>query len=166
MYGEGAKTLANTAHGRALQRHSLHRSCIERWRCTGKLFETLCEMRLTAPDLTPPVGPFAQGVWAGDLLYLSGQVGQDPVSGKMVTGGIEAETGQAFENIRRVLAAAGLGFEHVIKAHVHLADINDFAVMNAIYAKIFDSPFPARTTVQVAKLALDARIEIEVIARR
>ena len=65
---------------------------------------------VTAPDLTPPVGPLAQAVWAGDLLYASGQVGQDPVSGAMVTGGIEAETRQAFENLLRVLAAAGLGF--------------------------------------------------------
>jgi 2-iminobutanoate/2-iminopropanoate deaminase len=121
---------------------------------------------VTAPDLTPPVGPFAQGVWAGDLLYASGQVGQDPVTGTMVAGGIEAETGQAFENMRRVLAAAGLGFEHVIKAHVFLADIEDFAAMNAIYGKVFTAPFPARTTVQVAKLALNARVEIDVVARR
>lgn len=121
---------------------------------------------VTAPDLTPPVGPFAQGVWAGDLLYASGQVGQDPVTGAMVTGGIEAETRQAFENLRRVLAAAGLGFDHVIKAHVFLVDIKDFAAMNAIYGTIFTAPFPARTTVQVAKLALSARVEIDVVARR
>jgi 2-iminobutanoate/2-iminopropanoate deaminase len=121
---------------------------------------------VTAPDLTPPVGPFAQGVWAGDLLYASGQVGQDPVTGALVTGGIEAETHQTFENMRRVLAAAGLGFEHVIKAHVFLADMNDFAAMNAIYGKMFAAPFPARTTVQVAKLALSARVEIDVVARR
>lgn len=121
---------------------------------------------VTAPDLTPPVGPFAQAVWAGDLLYASGQVGQDPVSGAMVTGGIEAETRQAFENLLRVLAAAGLGFEDVIKAHVFLVDINDFAAMNAIYGTIFTAPFPARTTVQVAKLALNARVEIYLVVRR
>jgi 2-iminobutanoate/2-iminopropanoate deaminase len=121
---------------------------------------------VTAPDLTPPVGPFAHAVWAGDLLYASGQVGQDPASGAMVQGGLESETLQAFENIKRVLAAAGLGFEDVIKAHVFLADMNDFSAMNAIYAKMFNSPFPARTTVQVAKLPLDARVEIDVIARR
>jgi 2-iminobutanoate/2-iminopropanoate deaminase len=103
---------------------------------------------VTAPDLTPPVGPFAQGVWAGDLLYASGQVGQDPATGTMVAGGVEAETHQTFENIRRVLAAAGLGFEHVIKAQVFLADMNDFSAMNAIYGKMFAAPFPARTTVQ------------------
>lgn len=121
---------------------------------------------VTAPDLTPPVGPFAHAVWAGDLLYASGQVGQDPVTGDVVAGGLESETRQAFENVRRVLAAAGLGFEHVIKAHVFLADMNDFAGMNAIYGEMFSAPYPARTTVQIAKLPLDARVEIDVVARR
>jgi 2-iminobutanoate/2-iminopropanoate deaminase len=121
---------------------------------------------VTAPDLTPPVGPFAQGVWAGDLLYASGQVGQDPSTGKMVAGGLEAETKQAFENIRRVLTAAGLGFEHVVKVHVFLADMNEFATMNAIYGTMFAAPYPPRTTVQVAKLALEARVEIDVVAWR
>jgi 2-iminobutanoate/2-iminopropanoate deaminase len=121
---------------------------------------------VTAPNLTPPVGPFAQAVWAGDLLYASGQVGQDPVTGNVVAGGLEAETRQAFENVRRVLAAAGLGFEHVIKAHVFLADMNDFAAMNAIYGEMFSAPYPARTTVQIARLPLDARVEIDVVARR
>ena len=119
---------------------------------------------VTAPDLTPPVGPFAQAVRAGDLLYTSGQVGQDPSTGAIVAGGIEAQTRQAFENIERVLSAAGLGFEHVVKTHVFLADINDFAAMNAIYGGIFAAPYPARTTVQVARLALDARVEIDVVA--
>lgn len=121
---------------------------------------------VTAPDLAPPVGPFAQGVWAGDLLYVSGQVGQDPASSAMVTGCIEAETRQAFGNLRRVLVAAGLGFEDVVKAHVFLVDIDDFAAMNAIYGNIFTAPFPARTTVQVAKLALGALVEIDLVARR
>ena len=121
---------------------------------------------VTAPDLTPPVGPFAQAVWAGDLLYASGQVGQNPATGAMVGDGAEAQTRQAFENLRRVLSAAGLGFEHVIKVHVFVADMDDFAAMNAIYGKIFTAPFPARTTVQVARLALDARVEIDLIARR
>ncbi len=119
-----------------------------------------------APDLTPPVGPFAQGVWAGDLLFCSGQVGQNPQTGAMVAGGIEPETRQAFENIRRVLAATGLGFSDVIRAQVYLADINDFGAMNAIYATIFAAPFPARTTTEVVRLALDARIEVDVIAKR
>lgn len=121
---------------------------------------------VTAPDLTPPVGPFAHAVWAGDLLYTSGQVGQDPMTGELVAGGVDAETRQTFENLRRVLVEAGLGFDHVIKAHVFLADIADFATMNAIYATKFAAPFPARTTVEVVKLALGARVEIDMIARR
>jgi len=121
---------------------------------------------VVAPDLTPPVGPFAHAVWAGDLLYASGQVGQDASTGAIVDGGLPAETRQAFENIKRVLTSAGLGFEHVIKVQVFLMDINDFAAMNAIYGQMFVAPFPARTTVQVAKLALDARIEIDFVARR
>lgn len=121
---------------------------------------------VTAPDLTPPVGPFAQGVWAGELLYASGQVGQDPISGMLVSGGIEAETRQAFENIRRVLAAAGLGFGNIVKTSVFLADIDDFAAMNAIYGQMFEAPFPARTTVEVVKLALGARVEIDFVAQR
>jgi 2-iminobutanoate/2-iminopropanoate deaminase len=121
---------------------------------------------VTAPDLTPPVGPFAQAVWGGDLLYASGQVGQDPVTGDVVAGGLEPETRQVVENIRRVLAAAGLVFKHVIKAHVFLADMNDFAGMNAIYGEMFSAPYPARTTAQVAKLPLDARLESDVVARR
>ena len=121
---------------------------------------------VTAPDLTPPVGPFAQSVWAGDLLYASGQVGQDPFSGILVSGGIEAETRQAFENIRRVLAAAGLGFGHIVKTSVFLANIDDFAAMNAIYGQMFEAPFPARTTVEVVRLALGARVEIDFVAQR
>ena len=121
---------------------------------------------VAAPDLTAPVGPFAQAVWAGDLLYGSGQVGQDSLTGQVVPGGVEAETRQAFENIRRVLAAAGLGFEHVIKTGVFLADFNDFPVMNAVYGQIFETPFPARTTVEAARLALGARVELDFIARR
>jgi 2-iminobutanoate/2-iminopropanoate deaminase len=121
---------------------------------------------VTATDLLLPVGPFSQGVWASDMLYASGQVGQSPASGAIVAGGIEAETRQTFENVRRVLAAAGLGFEHVVKAHVFLADMNDFTVMNAIYANMFTAPFPARTTVQVAKLPLNALVEIDVVAQR
>jgi 2-iminobutanoate/2-iminopropanoate deaminase len=126
----------------------------------------MTRITIVAPDLTPPVGPFAQAVWAGDLLYASGQVGQDALTGAIVEGGLEAETRQAFENIRRVLTSAGLGFEHIIKTHVFLADMNDFTAMNAIYGQMFGSPFPARTTVQVARLPLDARVEIDFVARR
>ena len=121
---------------------------------------------IVAPDLTPPVGPFAQAVWAGDLLFGSGQVGQDSATGKIVEGGLEAEIRQAFANIERVLAAAGLGLEHIVKTQVFLTDLSDFPVMNTIYGEMFSAPFPARTTVQVAKLALGALVEIDFLARR
>ena len=113
---------------------------------------------VTASNLAPPAGPFSHAVWAGELLFASGQVGQDPQTGAMVAGGLEAETIQVFANIKSVLSAAGLGFENVIKAHVFLTDMNDFSSMNAIYAQMFSAPFPSRTTVQVAKLQLDARV--------
>jgi 2-iminobutanoate/2-iminopropanoate deaminase len=115
---------------------------------------------VSAPDLAP------LGVWAGDLLQASDQVGQVPATHAVVAGGIEAETHQTFENIRRDLAAAGLGFDDVIKARVYLADMNDFAVMNAIYEEAFVEPFLACTTVQIAKLALIAPIKADVAARR
>jgi 2-iminobutanoate/2-iminopropanoate deaminase len=121
---------------------------------------------VAVPDLTPPVWPFAQGVWAGDLLYAPGQVGQNPLTGALVIGGLEAETRQVFENIRRVLVAAGLGLEHVIKTYVFLVDMSDLAAMNAIYGRMFAPRFPARTTAQVPKLPLGARVEIDVIAWR
>ena len=120
---------------------------------------------VTAPN-TPSAGPYSHGVWAGDLFYLSGQAAVDPAAGKLVTGDTAAQTGQCFKNLFGVLAAAGLGPQHVVKVNVYLADMNDFAAMNAVYAAQFEKPYPARTTVGVASLPLGARIEIELIARR
>ena len=111
-------------------------------------------------------GPYSHGVWAGDLFYLSGQAGLDPAAGKLVEGDIAVQTAQTFKNLFNILSAAGLGPQQVIKVNVYLADINDFAAMNAVYATQFEKPYPARTTVGVASLPLGARIEIEMIARR
>ena len=120
---------------------------------------------VTAPN-TPSAGPYSHGVWAGDLFYLSGQAAVDPATGKLIPGDISAQAAQSFKNLFSVLAAAGLGPQHVIKVNVYLVDMNDFAAMNAVYAAQFDKPYPARTTVGVASLPLGARIEIELIARR
>ena len=120
---------------------------------------------VTAPN-APSAGPYSHGVWAGDLFYLSGQAAVDPATGKLVAGDTAAQAGQCFTNLFGVLAAAGLGPQHVIKANVYLVDMNDFAAMNAVYAAQFEKPYPARTTVGVASLPLGARIEIELIARR
>ncbi len=112
------------------------------------------------------VGPYSHGIWADDLVYLSGQTPLDPATGKLVEGDVTAQAQQCFKNLFGVLAAAGLTPNHVVKVNVYLTDMNDFAAMNAVYATQFEKPFPARTTIGVASLPLGARIEIEMIARR
>lgn len=109
------------------------------------------------------IGPYSQGVRIGDMVYLSGQLGVDPVSGKMAAG-VEAQTAKVFANIAAILEAAGLGLADIVKTTVFLKDMNDFAAMNAVYANSLAEPFPARSTVEVARLPKDALVEIEVIA--
>ena len=120
---------------------------------------------ITSPDLSPPVGPFTQAIEVGGFLYLSGQVGQDPATGKLVEGGIVAETERVFQNLSAVLKAAGKSFDHVARAGVYLTSISDFAAMNGIYAKYFSQPFPARTTIGVADLPLGACVEIDLVVK-
>ena len=110
------------------------------------------------------IGPYSQAIVANGFVFAAGQIGSDPKTGKLVEGGIEAETEQALKNIEAVLKAAGSSMKDVVKATVFLADMNDFAKMNAIYGKWMGEPYPARSTVQVARLPRDARIEIEVVA--
>lgn len=112
------------------------------------------------------VGPYSLAIDAGQVVYLSGQVHLDGESGKLVGGDIGTQTRQCLENLKKVLGAAGLGFEHIVKTTVFLADMSDFAAMNAVYAEYMVQPFPARSTVQVAALPLGARVEIEAIAQR
>ena len=112
------------------------------------------------------VGPYSHGVHAGHFVYLSGQTPIDPGSGHLVEGDVQAQTAQCFANLFKVLAAAGLTPDHVVKVNVFLTDMNDFAAMNEVYGKQFEQPYPARTTIGVAALPLGARIEIEMIARR
>ena len=114
------------------------------------------------------IGPYSQAVRSGDLLFLSGQVGLDPATGDVVSGGLEMQTHRVLANISAVLTAAGLGFGDVVKTTVFLKDMADFAAMNAIYAVSFapaGAVPPARSTVEVARLPKDALVEIEVIAR-
>lgn len=115
-------------------------------------------------DAPKAIGPYSQAIIADDFVFLAGQVGTDPKTGKLVEGGIEAETEQALKNIEAVLKASGSDVDRVVKATVFLADMNDFAKMNEIYGRYFKTPYPARSTVQVARLPRDARIEIEVMA--
>lgn len=112
------------------------------------------------------IGPYAQGVWAGDFFFTAGQIGLDPDSGSLVEGGVEAEARRALTNLSAVLEAAGLGARDVVKTTVFLADMDEFSAVNEIYAEHFVDPYPARSTVEVARLPRDARVEIEAVARR
>jgi 2-iminobutanoate/2-iminopropanoate deaminase len=120
---------------------------------------------ITSPELPPPVGPFSQAIEVGGFLYISGQVGQDPVTGKVVEGGIVAETKRVLQNLEAVLKASGRSFDDVVRAGVFLTSMSDFVAMNGIYAKYFSQPFPARTTVAVAALPLGACVEIDLIVK-
>ena len=120
---------------------------------------------IASPELTPPVGPFSQAIEVGGFLFLSGQVGQDPATGKLVPGGVVAEAEQAFSNASAVLRAAGLGFEHVASVRVFLTRMEDYQAMNSVYVRYFTEPFPARTAVAVAAFPLGASVEIDMIAK-
>jgi 2-iminobutanoate/2-iminopropanoate deaminase len=120
---------------------------------------------ITSPELAPPVGPFSQAIEVGGFLYFSGQVAQDPATGKVVEGGIVAQTERVLENLSAVLKAAGKNFEDVVRAGVYLTSMSDFAAMNEIYARHFSQPFPARTTIAVVALPLGASVEIDLIAK-
>jgi 2-iminobutanoate/2-iminopropanoate deaminase len=112
------------------------------------------------------LGPYSAAVWAGDLLYLSGQTPVDPKTGELIAGDVEAQTHRAFDNLEAVLGDAGLSLDHVIKCNVYLTDMDNFAAMNTAYATRFSKPFPARTTVAVRALPRKALVEIEMVARR
>jgi 2-iminobutanoate/2-iminopropanoate deaminase len=110
------------------------------------------------------IGPYSQAVRMGPLLFCSGQIPIDPATGELVTGDIAAQTRQVFANLQAVLQAAGASFAHVARTTVYLADMHDFAAMNAVYATFFEAPAPARSTIQAAALPKNARVEIDVIA--
>jgi len=119
---------------------------------------------IPAPGAPKAIGPYSPGLRAGNLLFLSGQIPIDPATGALVAGDIAVQTEQVMRNIRALLEAAGAGFEHVVRTTVFLADMNEFAAMNECYGKFVTDPPPARSTVQVARLPRDARVEIDVIA--
>jgi len=112
------------------------------------------------------IGPYSHAIESEGLVYLSGQTPLDPATGKLAEGDIGAQALRCFLNLFAVLTAAGLGPDDVIKVNVYLADMADFAAMNAVYEGQFSAPYPARTTIGVAALPLGARIEIELVARR
>lgn len=119
---------------------------------------------ITSPKVSPPVGPFSQAVRSQGFLFLSGQVGQDPATGKLVQGGVSAEAVQVFKNVGALLEEAGKSFGDVVQVRVFLTDMGDYAAVNVIYAQQFAEPYPARTAVSVAALPLGASFEIDLVA--
>lgn len=119
---------------------------------------------MTAAGAAKPIGPYSPALKIGNLLFLSGSIPLDPVSGQLVTGGIAEQTRRVMENIKALLEAGGTSFNHVARTTVFMVDLGEFAAMNEIYASYFTAPYPARSTVQVVKLPKDVRIEIDVIA--
>lgn len=112
------------------------------------------------------IGPYSQAVEAAGTVYVSGQLPINPATGQFAEGGIKELTSQSLTNIKNILAEAGLTMANVVKTSVFLADMNDFAEMNEVYAQFFEAPFPARSAVAVKTLPKNARIEIECIAVR
>jgi 2-iminobutanoate/2-iminopropanoate deaminase len=119
---------------------------------------------VSSPSAPAAIGPYSQAIKAGTLLFISGQVPIDPASGHIVAGDIAQQTRRVFENIGAILTAAGLSFDAIVRTTVYLADMNEFAAMNEVYATYFSAPAPARATVQVSRLPRDARVEIDAIA--
>jgi 2-iminobutanoate/2-iminopropanoate deaminase len=120
---------------------------------------------ISSPDAPPAIGPYSQGINTGSFVFLSGQIPLAGDTGKFVQGMIKEQTEQVIANIKALLATQGLDLSDVVKATVFLADMNEFSAMNEVYAQHFSEPHPARSTVQVARLPREAKVEIEVIAQ-
>lgn len=121
---------------------------------------------IATPEAPKAIGPYSQGVAVapGRMVFLSGQIPLDPATGSLVAGDIEAQTERVMKNLAAVLAAAQLGFEHVVRTTIYLTDLADFARVNEVYGRCFSAAPPARATVQVAALPRGARVEIDAIA--
>jgi 2-iminobutanoate/2-iminopropanoate deaminase len=122
------------------------------------------KMQISTELAPAAIGPYSQAIRVGELVFFSGQIPLDPLSGELVGTGIAEQTEQVMKNMRAVLQAAGLGFEHIVKATIYLVDLNAFAVVNEIYGRFFSDLPPARACVQVAALPKGSLVEIEWIA--
>jgi 2-iminobutanoate/2-iminopropanoate deaminase len=119
---------------------------------------------ITSDRIAPTAGPFSPAIEADGTLYLSGQVGQDPVTNRLVAGGTAEQAAQILKNAEALLVAAGRTLDDVVRVGVFLTDISDFAAMNEVYGRHFSEPYPARTTVAVVALPLGARVEMDFVA--
>jgi 2-iminobutanoate/2-iminopropanoate deaminase len=119
---------------------------------------------ITSATAAPPIGPYSPAIRVGSFLFLSGQIPLDPATGQLVEGDIRVQAARVLDNLRELLTAAGADTSHVVRTTIFLADLADFAAVNEIYATYFTPPYPARATVQVARLPRDVRVEIDAIA--
>jgi 2-iminobutanoate/2-iminopropanoate deaminase len=129
----------------------------------GRKDDTVREL-VTAAGAATAIGPYSPALKVGNLLFLSGSIPLDPLSGQLIPGGIVEQTTRVMENIKALLEAAGASFNNVARTTVFLIDLGEFAQMNEVYSKYFTAPYPARSTVQVVKLPREVRVEIDVIA--
>jgi len=135
------------------------------WQGPGLGAQSSGQRRVIRPEKAPNTGlPFSPGVQVGNTLYISGHLGRDPLSSRLVSGGIEAETRQVLANTREVLKAAGMDFKDVTSVTAYITSFDDFAKFNAVYSESFPTNPPARATVQVAALNAGARVELQMIA--
>jgi 2-iminobutanoate/2-iminopropanoate deaminase len=121
---------------------------------------------INTPDAPAPIGPYNQAIFAGNTLYISGQVCIDPTTGNLKNRDLQEETHQVMQNLKSILKAAGVGFSDVVKTTIFLTDMNRFSEVNEIYGKYFEGDFPARETVQVSALPKFVNVEISMIAER
>ena len=119
---------------------------------------------ITSPTAAPAIGPYSPAVKVGNLLFLSGQIPLDPATGQIVDGDIRVQTARVLQNIGELLKAGGADFSSVVRTTIFLADLTDFTVVNEIYSTYFSAPYPARATVEVARLPRDVKVEIDAIA--
>ncbi|MBO0739847.1 MAG: RidA family protein [Hyphomicrobiaceae bacterium] len=125
----------------------------------------MAKKAITTPK-AKAIGPYSAAIESGELVFVSGQIPLDPIAGKLVDGDIAAQTRQSLENLKTILAAAGLTFAHVVKTTIFLTSMGDFAAVNDVYKSYMAEPYPARSTVAVAALPMGAKVEIEMIAAR
>ena len=121
---------------------------------------------ITTSQAPSPIGPYSQAVEAGNMVFISGQVGKEPATGNLITSDIGSETKQVMENLKAILVAGGVDFSHVVKTTIFLSDMKNFAAMNEVYGSYFTGDFPARETVSVLGLPLNVNVEISMIAVR
>ena len=138
------------------------------WQCAsqGKGTASMNKQTINTTEAPAPIGPYSQAVWAGNMLFCSGQIAINPENGNLDTADISTETKRVMENIGGILRAAGLDYSAIVKTSIFLKDMNDFAAVNAVYGSYFKDAFPARETVQVSMLPKDVNVEISVTAIR